>query len=153
MKKIKVPGSGIFGLILIIIGVISLLGELGYLDINMSFSVFWPVAIILIGVKLIVDYRSNTFFGIIVTVVGALFLLDNLEIFYFDNISIREIIVPIIIILVGLSFVLPKRKKESTAIVEEGIPVVNESVPVQAPIDINTDTNSVIPPTTEEDTL
>lgn len=129
MKKMKIPGSAIFGVILIIIGIVALLDEIGYIDADLSFKVFWPVAVILMGIKFILDYRSNTFFGIIVTVVGGLFLLDNLEIFYFADINMREVIVPVIIILVGLSFILPRKKKEE--LIEEVEIVQTESVPVE----------------------
>lgn len=65
------------GLILIAIGLIFLLGNMGYLDVREVFA-FWPVILIILGVVKIVESRDyGHTAGIFWVVVGLLFLLGS----------------------------------------------------------------------------
>lgn len=112
MFKMRFPGSAVFGIILIAIGTISLLSGLGYVDSWDIFSTYWPLVVMLLGVKHMIDYKSSTTFGLILFVVGGLFMVDNLDYEILDQMDVYDMIIPIIIILIGLQFLLPKRKEE-----------------------------------------
>lgn len=90
----------IMGLVIIAVGIIALLVNLGY-DIRISLWDYWPLILILIGLSRIFqprEYRS-LWFGLIVTALGILFLLNN---FYIINFGFEEVW-PIIIILIGVA--------------------------------------------------
>jgi len=108
MNRMRVSSSTIFGIILIAVGVISLLSSLGYVESWDLYSTFWPLILILLGVKHLVDYQSSNLFGLILILIGTLFQLDNLNIMYFKDLSVGEMMIPMIIILIGLSFIIPK---------------------------------------------
>ena len=111
-NRTRLPGSAIFGLILIAFGVISLMGELDYFNSWDIFSTYWPVILIAFGIKSMVDYRNSTGFGLILTAIGALFLIDNLNLMIFSGVNTEDLIIPVIIILIGLNFILPKRRRD-----------------------------------------
>ncbi|MDF1618372.1 LiaF transmembrane domain-containing protein, partial [Petrocella sp. FN5] len=108
MKKMRVSSSTVFGIILIAVGIISLLSSLGYVESWDLYSTFWPLILILLGIKHLMDYQSSNLFGLILILIGTLFQLDNLDIKYLSNLSVGEMMIPMIIILIGLSFIIPK---------------------------------------------
>lgn len=112
--RLKIPGSAIFGILLIAVGVVSLLSSLDYINSYDVIRMFWPAVIILFGVKAILDYRSNTFFGLILIAIGGMILIDNLGYSFLGKLSMSEMIIPMIVILIGLNFLLPKGKKDDT---------------------------------------
>lgn len=112
MNKMKFSASAVFGIILITVGVVSLLSSLDYFDSWDIFSTFWPMIIVLFGVKSLIDHRSSTLFGLVLIGVGAFLQLDELGLWYLGDIYVKELIVPAMIILIGLYFILPKGKKE-----------------------------------------
>jgi predicted membrane protein len=88
----------IIGLLIIAVGVIAILVNLGYkVDINLWD--YWPLILILIGLSRIFqppEYR-NLWFGLAFTGVGLLLLLDNFHIIHFGH----KLVWPIILILIG----------------------------------------------------
>lgn len=112
MNKSRIPGSALFGLILIAIGVLSIASSLGYMNFWDMFSQYWPVIIILLGLKAIVEERSNTFFGLILTGIGSMLLVDNLGYYIIPGLDFHELIIPFIVIIIGINFMLPKGKNE-----------------------------------------
>lgn len=111
MKKMKFSGGTVFGIMLIAVGVISLLSELDYLNSWDVFSEYWPLFIVLIGISYLLDYKSSSFFGVVLIVIGTLFQIDKLKVDVFKDIDMSDMILPTIIILVGLKFILPNRTK------------------------------------------
>jgi len=99
------------GLILIGLGILFLLDQLGRLDFGDIFSDYWPVILILIGLWSLASHGfRNAEGGWILVFLGAFFLLMNLEILGRDLWHYW----PVIIIVVGLwivfkSFLLPSR--------------------------------------------
>lgn len=90
----------IIGLVIIAVGAIALSMNLGY-DVDIDLWDYWPLILVLIGLSRIFqppEYR-NLWFGLIFTVVGILFLLDN---FYLIRFGFRELW-PIVIILIGVA--------------------------------------------------
>jgi predicted membrane protein len=89
----------IIGLVIIAVGIIALLVNLGY-DVDISLWDYWPLILVLIGLSRIFqppEYR-NLWFGLIFVAIGILFLLDN---FHLIRFGFRELW-PIVIILIGV---------------------------------------------------
>lgn len=132
MREMKFSGGALFGIVLITIGVISLLSGLNYFDSWYIFSNYWPLVIVLFGVKHMIDYRSSTMFGLILILIGAFLQLDRLNLWYFSDINVKELIIPVIIILIGLNFVFPKKNGTPKVDVKdepvEATPVSNAGV-------------------------
>jgi predicted membrane protein len=82
MDKIRDYQGRIFsGLLIILIGVLFLLGNLGKLDIGEVFSTYWPLILVFIGLwHLIVHEFRRAGFGVILLLIGGFFLLVNLDI-------------------------------------------------------------------------
>jgi predicted membrane protein len=77
--RLHSPGKNLAtGLIFVAIGVIFLLGNMGYLDVREVFA-FWPIILIVFGVVRIVESREDygQTAGIFWVVVGLLFLLGS----------------------------------------------------------------------------
>lgn len=82
MSGVKDYQGRIFtGLLIILVGVLFLLGNLGKLDIGDVFSTYWPLILIFIGIwHLIVHGFGRAGFGIVLIVIGAFFMLVNWDI-------------------------------------------------------------------------
>jgi predicted membrane protein len=94
------PGKHIAtGLIFVAIGVIFLLGNLGYLDVR-AFFPYWPLIVIVFGVVRIVENRDDysQTSGMFWVAIGLLFLLASLGIF---RIAVRDLW-PVLLIGVGV---------------------------------------------------
>lgn len=99
-------GRWLTGLLLVVLGVVFLLNQLGLTDFAVGelFSTFWPVILIVLGVNMIVNTGFN-FASVFLLFLGILFQLQALEII--QSIS-WNIIWPFILIWVGLSILFPK---------------------------------------------
>ena len=97
-------GSGIFfGAIVVVIGCLLLLDNLGLVRFHDVWQ-YWPALLVAWGASRIVDSRtpSGYFWGGIVALIGALLLLDTLDIINFN----LAIIWPLILIAFGVSVLL-----------------------------------------------
>jgi hypothetical protein len=92
-----------FGAIVVAVGFLLLLDNLGFVRFRDIWQ-YWPVLLVAYGVSRIVDSRtpSGWFWGGAVTLVGAFFLLDTLDILpgYIFNF---EVIWPVLLIAFGVS--------------------------------------------------
>lgn len=82
MDRIRDYQGRIFsGLLIILIGVLFLLGNLGKLDIGEVFSTYWPLILIFIGLWHLIghEFRSAGL-GVILILIGGFFMLVNLDI-------------------------------------------------------------------------
>lgn len=95
--------SLVFGVIVLLAGVILLLGEFGIIDTDRVFR-FWPLILIAFGsFSLFGDCaRGRRIWGGVIVTIGALFLLENLGV---GHVSI-EMIWPIFIIGIGVVLVM-----------------------------------------------
>jgi len=110
-----------WGLLLVAIGVLFLLNQadLITIDIGEIIRVYWPVILILIGLRgLMFQGRhygdgSGSFFGSsIVLLIGAFFLLKNLDLVTWSFGDLFRYLVPIILILFGLKAIFsPGRRR------------------------------------------
>jgi len=81
MNRIRDYQGRIFsGLLIILIGVLFLLGNLGKLDIGEVFSTYWPLILIFIGIWHLIAHDFRAGFGIILITIGGFFMLVNLDI-------------------------------------------------------------------------
>ena len=98
----------LWGGVLIAVGVIFLLNQLGIPTISIAdlFRNFWPIALILFGLQGVLIQRSGGFvWNMIVMLVGIVFLGRNLNWLEWEVGDIFRIIWPIAIILFGLSMI------------------------------------------------
>lgn len=97
------------GLLIIAIGILILLDRLEIVDGDIL-SRYWPMIIIAIGIINLFDKYSSNLIATIFILVGCMFQLRELELEIFRDIRIGEFIFPVIVIIVGLSFIFPKKK-------------------------------------------
>ncbi len=93
--------SGIvIGGIIVVIGLLILLDNLGIVRVHDLWR-YWPVLLIVFGVAKILDAHATAgyLWGGVIALIGALFLLDNLDIVVFNP----ELIWPLLLIAFGLS--------------------------------------------------
>lgn len=74
-------GRIFWGLVLIVVGVLFLLDRMGQLDFGTLFSKYWPLILILAGiVHLFANSFRNASGGIVLIVIGSVFMLAKLDI-------------------------------------------------------------------------
>jgi predicted membrane protein len=109
--KKSFTGRNLVGLVLIIVGGLFLLRELGIINRDLSIP-FWPTFLLVVGCIIIVTSQRKTF-GVIIAAVGLFFLLPAI----FPFISIQgKIIFPVLIIVLGLYIIFKHRSEKSDAL-------------------------------------
>jgi predicted membrane protein len=95
-----------WGTIFVLIGLLYLLKTFNIINLNVSHIIFsFPFIILVIGIILVINSR-NTIFGIIIAVIGALFLIPRI----YPNVDVDgDIIVPVIIIGLGIYILFNRR--------------------------------------------
>ncbi|MBM3297182.1 MAG: hypothetical protein FJY83_06230 [Candidatus Aminicenantes bacterium] len=80
MAKHRTGGDRfVWGLIIVIVGVIFLLGNMGKVSTHNIFSTYWPVILIVLGLwQLVGSGYRDVFPGILLTALGVIFLLQRL---------------------------------------------------------------------------
>lgn len=99
--------SGILiGGLIVAIGLLLLLDNMDIVRIHDAWR-FWPVAVVVVGVSKILENRSpaSLIWGGMITLVGAVLLLDNLHILIF-NFDLGEMIWPLVIIGFGATLLV-----------------------------------------------
>jgi predicted membrane protein len=100
-------GKRIFGLLIILAGVLLLLDNLNIYPIKDLFDYLWPSALILIGVYSMIEQRRVNLFHLIITMIGLVFLAISFNLI--ERESVVNLILPSIIILFGLTLVFGRR--------------------------------------------
>jgi lia operon protein LiaF len=112
-------GKSIGGLVLIAIGVVFLLNQTGMITVDLGyiFSNFWPIVLIIIGLKGILavrqvghGYIGSFIWGSIMIGLGLVFLNNNFG--WIPNFSVGDLfkfIIPAILILVGIQMLFRPR--------------------------------------------
>jgi predicted membrane protein len=92
-----------FGAVVVAIGCLLLLDNLGIFRFRDIWQ-YWPVLLIVWGVSHLIDSRtpSGWIWGGMITLVGALFLLDTLDIFVFNF----AVVWPVLLIAFGVSVLI-----------------------------------------------
>jgi hypothetical protein len=109
MNKIKIEGQSIFGFIVLLVGLVMLLNGLDIISADISIAKYWPIILIVLGVVKIINYDESSFWGGILLIIGAYFLLSNLDVTWVQNIRFTSVFWPVVVILIGLSLVFPKK--------------------------------------------
>ncbi len=100
-RRLRHPHSGLFmGIVVVAIGVLLLLSNMGILRAHEIWE-FWPVLLIVFGLSKIFEAcsPSGRIFGGFIAVIGALWLAENLNLFYIRF----DFVWPLILIAFGLS--------------------------------------------------
>jgi lia operon protein LiaF len=103
----------IFGLVLILVGSAFLLDQLNIipsLDFGELFRLYWPVILIVFGLKGLMFNKSlrygwigSVFWNFVIILIGAYFLARNLGWIYFDIRQLWKFALPAFLILIGAS--------------------------------------------------
>jgi predicted membrane protein len=96
-------GGIVIGALIVLIGLMILLDNMGIVRVHDVWR-YWPVLLIVLGVSKILESRAPAgyIWGGVITLAGALLLLDNLDIVVFDF----NYIWPLLLIAFGLSMLL-----------------------------------------------
>jgi len=113
MKEFKIEQRAVFGIVVILVGLVLLLNSMGFIDADISIARFWPVILIVIGIVKVINFDESTFFGVILLLLGVYFQLRNLGVAILDDVNLYNIFWPSIIILFGLSMVFPTGSKKN----------------------------------------
>ncbi|MFP4660840.1 MAG: LiaF transmembrane domain-containing protein [Halanaerobiales bacterium] len=117
--------SFIWGFIIILIGVVLLLNNLGMTDLDVGeiFLTYWPILFIIWGLDTIIEKRKNhnnvnLIFGGVLVVLGAALVSRNLGYLDFNLSIIWSLLWPLFLILIGVNILRSGSLKEkgSTAI-------------------------------------
>ncbi len=107
-KKVSFfSGKVISGILIIAVGVILLLGTLGY-DLDINIWDFWPLILVAIGIKIMAshDESNDILWGFFVFAIGILFQLNKLD--YID-VGFHDIW-PLILIYIGIKIIISSGK-------------------------------------------
>jgi predicted membrane protein len=117
MNEHKTQGRIFWGLLLIVLGVLFLLDQMGRLDFGDLVGRYWPVIFILIGVSILLSNNlRNVGSGVFFILFGTFFLLLRLRIF--DQ-AVWHYLWPLAIIAVGLWILLrPSVRRDKKKIPE-----------------------------------
>lgn len=100
----------IIGLLLLLAGVVGLLNGFGFIEMDLGsfLSTFWPVLIIIWGLKVIISSRGYISGGII-ALIGLAFLGNNLNLYVLSFSTFWTLFWPAIIILIGFRIILGRK--------------------------------------------
>jgi predicted membrane protein len=105
----RTHGNILLGLILIALGIIFLLSRFVPFDFFDFLFDWWPLILVLIGLKKMMSPGEPRFGGgFIIFIIGAFFLLINLNILRWSYLTYLW---PVVLILIGLRFIFPSRHK------------------------------------------
>ena len=100
----------LWGIVLVVIGVIWGLNRTGVTDINIFFDGWWTLFIIVPSAISLVNPKNNgKVSSVICLVIGIFLLLGSLDVFDFD--ILWEILLPAIVVIIGLSLIFGNRVK------------------------------------------
>jgi hypothetical protein len=112
-------GGMVVGGLIVLIGLLILLDNMGIIRFHDVWR-YWPVLLIVLGVSKILesDAPAGYVWGGVITLAGALLLLDNLDIVVFDF----NLIWPLLLIAFGLSMLLRSLDRKRYLASATGVP-------------------------------
>jgi len=96
----------LLGFSILILGILILLDNMELFDFSLSIFKIWPIFLIIFSIGDMIDNKKINVSNSIIFVVGLYFLLFNYSII---TVSFTKIVIPIILIMVGLSLIFPKK--------------------------------------------
>lgn len=110
----------VLGLLVIAMGLLFLLDNLGYVDMHRAFS-FWPMLFVIVGTVKLCDTRTQggTLLGGALVGIGILLMLDRMDIIDFSWRTIWPLV------LIGLGGYLVAKAVRSKRAVEHGVAMVD----------------------------
>jgi len=95
------------GLVILVVGILLLLGNLGYIDADMHDIVrdYWPVVLIIIGITQIIGWDISG--GVFMIILGGVFLMVTLGEWYWHDVFRLW---PLILVWVGVSMIFKTHK-------------------------------------------
>ncbi|AZK48193.1 cell wall-active antibiotics response protein LiaF [Paenibacillus lentus] len=138
--KNGMSGRIIGGFVLIAIGVVFLLNQLGFTDISIGylFSTYWPVFMILAGILQLVNRErgdSNFIWSLVLIALGLFFLGKNLGYLHIDAADFFKMFIPVMLIIAGLSILFKPRDRSRNKEELPKTPPPPVDNPFEAPID------------------
>ncbi|MGB7595896.1 MAG: DUF5668 domain-containing protein [Erysipelotrichaceae bacterium] len=100
----------LFGIVLIIGGVLVLLSNLNIFHVTDLIDYLWPSALILLGLMSIVEHRRLTIWGLILVGIGGLYLANAFAFLYGYDTSV--LVGPVILVAIGLGLLFGRRHHE-----------------------------------------
>lgn len=102
----------IFGILLIVIGILWILNNIGYISIEIPDYIFsWQSILILIGLIILINNKDK-FGGLLLIAIGTYFLLPDI----FPEFTYKkmwEFFIPFLLILFGLSLIFKRNKNKN----------------------------------------
>ncbi|WP_110933602.1 cell wall-active antibiotics response protein LiaF [Paenibacillus bouchesdurhonensis] len=138
--KNGMSGRIIGGFVLIAIGVVFLLNQLGFTDISIGylFSTYWPVFMILAGILTLVNRErgdSNFIWSLVLIALGLFFLGKNLGYLHISPSDFFKMFIPVMLIIAGLSILFKPRDRSRNKEELPRTPPPPVDNPFEAPID------------------
>ncbi len=103
-------GKVFWGGLMVIVGGLFLADHMAYLDAGETLSAFWPLLLVFLGLTMMFGAKRNLFWGLAVTGVGAVLLMQELEVI---SGGVWGYIWPGLLILAGLGMIFRNRKPAS----------------------------------------
>ncbi|MUG43894.1 cell wall-active antibiotics response protein LiaF [Paenibacillus woosongensis] len=128
------------GLVLIGVGVVFLLNQLGYTDISLGylFSTYWPVFLIIAGILHLVNRErgsSSFVWSLVLIGLGVFFLGKNVGFLDMDASDFFKMFIPVMLIIFGLSILFKPRDRQEKKEDLPPMPPPPVGNPFEAPID------------------
>lgn len=95
------------GLTIMLIGFLVLLSNFNVIEFSISLSKIWPIVLLMFVLGNIIDNKKLDVGSLILFVIGVYYLLRNYGVL---NISFMQLVFPIILILIGIAIMLPKKE-------------------------------------------
>lgn len=108
----------VFGVIVIIFGLLALLGAIGAFNFGEAVSHWWPSLIVIGGILLFVNNPRQFVWPSIAVILGVLFQLRQFELLSFN---IGQLFWPVIVIGIGLSIILNRSNRGSLKATDENV--------------------------------
>jgi predicted membrane protein len=97
-----------FAIVLILLGIGFLLGQLNIWNFSEVFGLWWPIIIVVAGLVILIQSRKSVLPGLIVLIIGLIFLADAHNIYQG---SFWDAFWPIILILIGIGLLTGYSRK------------------------------------------
>jgi len=130
-SRMPVTGRLIFGVVVIVLGVLFTLDSVGLLQAGEVLR-WWPIVPILYGVARLTGFccRQNTVVGAIFTIAGALFLLHDFDVVSLDPWSLFW---PLVLLAVGATMVRGSLRRSRPGAPAGGLAVDRSGAPAAGP--------------------